>query len=107
MSGSRKNKGKLRWDLVDFKSLEPMVQVLEKGAIKYSQNNWKGGLHREEILESIQRHLIELFDRVEIDPEDVEHHMAHIMANGMFYLYFYRKKNFSKKRNNPFKKMVN
>lgn len=38
MSGSRKNKGKLRWDLVDFKSLENLVKVLEKGAEKYTES---------------------------------------------------------------------
>jgi hypothetical protein len=35
----RFNKGKAHWSLVDFKSLEPMVEVLEFGAKKYSLTN--------------------------------------------------------------------
>lgn len=34
--GLRYNEGKRQWSLVDFESLEPMVEVLEYGAHKYS-----------------------------------------------------------------------
>ena len=37
----RHNTGKLKWGLVDFKSLEPMVEVLEFGAKKYAPFNWQ------------------------------------------------------------------
>ena len=39
--GSRFNQGKLRWSLVHFKSLEPLVRVLEFGAKKYGDYNWQ------------------------------------------------------------------
>ena len=39
----RFNAGKLQWSMVDFKSLEDMVRVLEFGAKKYSRDNWKKG----------------------------------------------------------------
>lgn len=70
------------------------------------KDNWKKGLHREEILESIQRHLIALFKKEEEDPDPLiaAHHMGNIMCNAMFYLYHYRNKSFSEERNNPFKK---
>ena len=32
----RYNKGKLKWSLVHYKSLAPMVRVLEFGALKYA-----------------------------------------------------------------------
>jgi len=35
-TGKRYNKGKRKWSLVDFKALEPMCEVLEYGAHKYS-----------------------------------------------------------------------
>jgi hypothetical protein len=105
----RFNDGKLRWDLVDWTSLEEMVKVLEAGAIKYAPDNWKKGLHREETLESLQRHLIALFKKEELDPDlttltgqDI-HHMGNIMCNAMFYLYHHRNNSFTKERNNPFK----
>ena len=36
MSGLRFNKGKLKWSLVSWKALEPMVRVLMYGAHKYT-----------------------------------------------------------------------
>lgn len=101
----RDNYGKLRWDLVDFESVEEMLRVLEQGAIKYAPDNWKKGLNRSEILESAQRHLIELFKHKENDEEFSTHHAGHIMCNMLFYLYHYRNQSFTEQRNNPFKKV--
>lgn len=84
----RYNQGKPKWSLVHFKSLEPMVKVLMYGAAKYAPDNWKKGLDRREILESMQRHLAALIDGEEIDSESHEHHIGHIMCNCMFYSYF-------------------
>lgn len=100
----RFNQSKLRWNLVDFQSTAEMLKVLEFGANKYAPDNWKKGLHREETLESIQRHLIELFNNKEFDDESKLHHMGHIMCNAMFYLYHHRNNSFAKTRNNPFLK---
>lgn len=102
----RHNVGKLRWALVYWPALNELVKVLEEGAMKYAPDNWKKGLNREEILESIQRHLVALFDGEEYDPDfkGRTHHIGHIMCNCMFYLYHYWRNSFSKERNNPFKK---
>ena len=37
----RYDSGKLDWTLIDFKSIEPLVRVMEYGAKKYSRDNWK------------------------------------------------------------------
>jgi len=84
----RYNQGKPKWSMVHFKSLEPMVKVLMYGADKYARDNWKKGLDRQEILDSMQRHLAALIDGQEIDPESQEHHIGHLMCNCMFYSYF-------------------
>ena len=104
MSAERHNIGKLRWDLVDWSSVEEMLKVLEFGAIKYSADNWKKGLNKKEILESTQRHLISLFQDETKDPESQLHHAGHIMCNMLFYLYHDRNKSFVTERNNPFNK---
>lgn len=77
-----------------------MVRVLEYGAEKYTikhpdtgelisgAHNWKKGLKKEEILESMMRHLVALMDGEDIDPESGQHHIGHIMCNTMFYSYF-------------------
>ena len=107
MSATRNNVGKLRWDLVDWGSVEEMLKVLEFGAIKYNPENWKKGLNREEILESTQRHLIQLFQKEELDQESQLHHAGHVMCNMMFYLYHAKHSSFVSERNNPFNKLTN
>ena len=84
----RYNEGKLEWSLVHFKSLEPMIKVLMYGTKKYSRDNWKKGLDRTQILESMMRHLVALMDGELIDPESNELHIGHIMCNAMFWQYF-------------------
>ena len=75
----RFNSGKLRWSLVDFESLSPMVRVLEFGANKYSVDNWKKGLNEKETLESLARHLFALMSGEYIDKESGLPHIGHIM----------------------------
>lgn len=84
----RYNTGKLKWSMVHFESLGPLVKVLMYGEKKYARNNWKKGLNREEILDSMQRHLGALIDGQELDLESQEHHIGHILCNCMFYSYF-------------------
>jgi len=88
MSADRYNTGKRKWSLVHFKSLEPMVEVLEFGATKYAPDNWKKGLDKKEILESMMRHMAALMDGEDKDSESGISHMGHIMRNAMFYNYF-------------------
>lgn len=87
-NGLRFNTGKLRWGLVHYKSLEPLVRVLMFGADKYDDNNWKKGLDQREILECMQRHLAALMDGESIDAESNLPHIGHILCNAMFYSYF-------------------
>jgi hypothetical protein len=90
--GKRYNSGKLKWALVHFKSLQPMVNVLMFGAEKYTPDNWKKGLDQKEILESMQRHLAALIDGETNDPESGLPHIGHIQCNAMFYQFFEDKK---------------
>lgn len=103
VKGSRYNKDKRKWSLVHFKSLEPLVRVLEFGAEKYGLDNWKKGLEKKEILESMMRHLTALMDGEENDKESGLHHIGHIMCNAMFYRYFDNKEKQTKKMNHDTK----
>jgi hypothetical protein len=58
------------------------------GAKKYAPENWKKGLDKKEILESIMRHVAELMDGKELDDESGLPIMGHIQCNAMFYNYF-------------------
>lgn len=87
MQADRYNENKLKWSLVDFKSLEPLVRVLEYGCIKYSRNNWKKGLPASETMESMVRHCFKLMGGELTDSESGISHIGHIMANAMFLEY--------------------
>ncbi len=83
----RFNKGKLKWSYVDFRSLEPMVRVLEFGVTKYKPMNWKIGLDKDEIMESLLRHAFAILSGEDIDPESGLPHIGHLQCNAMFYAY--------------------
>jgi hypothetical protein len=88
----RYNAGKRKWDLVHYKSLEPMIEVLEFGALKYAPRNWQKSMNTREILNSMQRHLAALMDGEEVDADSEISHMGHIQANAMFYNYHHERK---------------
>ena len=97
--GLRYNGDKPKWSLVDFKSLEPMVRVLEYGAAKYTvkdesgkviatgRDNWKNGMIPSEVTESLLRHVFALLRGEMNDPESGLPHTGHIMCNAMFLEY--------------------
>ena len=87
----RYNTNKLKWGLVHFKSLIPLVKVLMFGAKKYSPNNWMKEMPLKEIEESAFRHLIAIMDGEIYDQESGELHIGHLMCNAMFWSYQYEK----------------
>lgn len=90
----RDNEDKRQWSLIDWDSLEVLVEVLEIGSKKYSPNNWQKGMPKTELLDSLQRHVVELLKGNELDEETGKSHAGHIMANSMFYLYFDKNQKF-------------
>lgn len=91
--GTRENDKKLKWSLVSWRALEPMVRVLMFGATKYDDHNWKKGLKYTEITESLQRHMISFLDGHDRDKESKLLHVGHILCNAMFlsYMVLFRK----------------
>lgn len=91
--GARFNTGKLKWSLVSWKALAPMVRVLMFGAEKYDDHNWKKGFKYTEVTESLQRHLNAFIEGENDDPESKLSHVGHILCNAMFlsYMSLFRK----------------
>ena len=89
----RFNDNKIKWSLVSWKALEPMVKVLMFGANKYSPNNWQKGLKYSEISESLQRHLYAFMEGEDDDPESKLSHLGHVLCNAMFlsWMFIFRK----------------
>lgn len=88
----RYNQGKPQWSQLHFESLEPLIRVLEHGENKYFKKNWQNAMDPTKILESAQRHLAKTFDGELYDEESKQLHIAHVMANCMFWIYHYNKK---------------
>jgi len=100
--GLRYNEGKERWSLVDFEALKPMVKVLEFGAKKYDDHNWKKGLKTTEICESLLRHLTAYLNGENNDKETNISHVGHILCNAMFLSYMMQNKpEFDTRYNKP------
>jgi Domain of unknown function (DUF5664) len=83
----RDNAGKLRWSLMPFAQLEPVVQVLELGANKYGDFNWQKHMPLDKILDSASRHLVDLHKGNVNDAESGLPNAAHVICNMLFYLY--------------------
>lgn len=87
----RFNSGKRKWSLIHYGSLGPMVDVLEFGAIRYAPNNWMKQMDRNELIDSLLRHVTALVDGETHDQESKLHHIGHILCNAMFYSYHFAK----------------
>ncbi|WP_077920444.1 dATP/dGTP diphosphohydrolase domain-containing protein [Spirosoma sp. 209] len=85
--GTRHNQGKLRWTLIDFAALKPMVQVLMHGEGVYGTHNWKKGFKATDIIDSLLRHIYAVLGGELIDPDSKLPHVGHILANAMFLSY--------------------
>lgn len=86
----RNNQGKLEWSLPDYKSLEPLIRVMMWGKENYSRDNWKKGFIKEELLDSLMRHVLALQSGKEIDdgPGGTgESHVGGVLFNAMCYEY--------------------
>lgn len=56
-TGLRYDKGKLRFDLIHPVANEGLARVLTKGARKYADRNWEGGMPWSKVLGPLKRHL--------------------------------------------------
>ena len=90
MIGEKHDKGKLRFSLLPIEPLWEIVKVLEKGAEKYSEENWKAVENpRRRYFDALMRHLLCWFYTEEkTDPETGLSHLAHAGCCLWFLLWF-------------------
>lgn len=87
LARTKETKGKLLWTLLPFKQLEYVVQVMMFGAKKYSKDNWKH-CNPEDYKEACMRHLTAFFNGEWLDQESNLPHLAHLICNALFLLWF-------------------
>jgi len=87
--GLKYDSGKLRWDLLPVETIEEIVKVLTMGANKYADNNWKLlDKADDRYYAALMRHLVEWRKGSKIDQESGLNHLAHVLCNTVFLLWF-------------------
>ncbi len=84
--GVKHDSGKLDWTLIPWKQLEPVVEVLEFGATKYSRDNWQK-VERDRYEKAILRHIVSYVSGEKEDPESQKSHLAHVICNALFLMW--------------------
>lgn len=95
---NRYDDGKRLWHLLPTAATEAVIEVLEYGAKKYGDNNWRTApfLTRNQIVNSLKRHQAAI-DKGELtDPESNLFHSAHVACNALFQLEYERRNYFNK-----------
>jgi hypothetical protein len=91
--GQKFDGDKLRWDLLPIECIEDLVKVLTMGAKKYAPNNWQlVDNAQERYYAAVLRHLSAWRQGEQVDPESGLSHLAHIMCNVTFLLWFEKEK---------------
>lgn len=87
--GPKHDAGKLRYSLIPVEATRGIAQVLTFGANKYAPNSWQLVPNAQErYLDALMRHLDDYRSGELIDKESSLPHLAHILCNASFLLYF-------------------
>lgn len=87
-TGGQKGQKLARFDLVDSKFLWELAEVCGKGALKYSDDNWRKGYDWKLSYGALQRHLHQFLQGELRDSELDTHHLANVAWHAMV-LYVY------------------
>lgn len=80
---------KPRWDLLPWKQVEQIVEVLTLGSEEYGDFNWQTLPNpRRRYFAATLRHLISWFTGTPLDHKTNKSHLAHAAANVLFLMWF-------------------
>lgn len=86
--GMKFDTDKLRWSLLPAGTVEEVVKVLEYGAKKYKEDNWKSVAHGHiRYYDAAMRHINAWWNLERKDPETDLHHLAHAICCLMFLMW--------------------
>lgn len=87
---TRKDESKRQWHLLPVEAIESIIEVMEFGAKKYSENNWRTApyLTRAQITNSMKRHQAQIDKKELYDSESGLLHSAHVAVNALFQLHY-------------------
>lgn len=89
IEGRKDDAGKARWDLLPWKQVKYVVQVLTLGAKKYADNNWqKVENPRPRYFAAAMRHLNSWFEGEILNEETGLPNLAEAICNLLFLMWF-------------------
>ena len=86
MSARKDDSQKPRLDLLPSSALLEIAKVLDHGATKYGENNWRAGLKWSRLLGACLRHVFAFLGGQNQDPETGLNHLAHACCCLLFLL---------------------
>lgn len=75
--------GKRDYTLLPWQALNDVVDIMAYGAKKYNRDNWMK-VPKEEYVKALFRHLIQYIQGEDYDKESGFHHLAHLIADGLY-----------------------
>jgi hypothetical protein len=86
-TGRKDDAGKARWDLVPWRAMADVVDVLTYGAVKYGDDNWRHiSSPRERYFAAAMRHILAHYTGRAIDEETGRPSLAHAVCCLLFLL---------------------
>lgn len=81
---------KRRWSLLPIRALEAVIDILEHGATKYGDDNWKTPplFTRARLTDALRRHQAAIDTGELRDPESGQLHSAHVACVALFQLHY-------------------
>jgi len=105
-TGYKEDLGKPEWDLLPYDALLPVVKVFTSGAKKYTRHNWRSGMLWSRPMGAILRHITAWWEGEDLDSDSGEHHLAHVIAEALFLMYYTTHKRYNK-HDNRYKGEIN
>jgi hypothetical protein len=84
------DQGKLRLDLLPTEALEEVAAVLQHGAAKYGEHNWRLGTSWRRLIAAALRHIFAWLRTEDTDPESSLPHLAHAACSLLFLMTYSR-----------------
>lgn len=86
LNGTRHNSGKPRISLVleAQHAVEGAADILGGGLLEYGRGNWRKGLMRTEVIDSLSRHITAYAAGQDRDPKTGKLHVDYITCNALF-----------------------
>ena len=107
-TGTKKDEGKTRWDLVPYEVVDAIARILTKGAIKYDARNWEKGISYGRVYRAAMGHLVKFWNAKLIGEDGINHddgvetHLDHAIC-GLMFLSAYEKRDLKSFDDRPVK----